>query len=150
MASNSAFTASSEDTLELFDEFVDGAPDRPVLVLCTDPCSATVREALAKSFAAMGLGGDACSFATLGGKGLQVDARALFILVEGLDPLYLVCIDDEVVERIAEAYRTSYQLDAPARVFGRSSVMFRSMDDLLSTEKGKRTIWELLKTLPIR
>ena len=81
---------------------------------------------------------------------LALDPQALFMLVEGLDPVCLVCADGETAKVLGAAYRTSFKSDAATRVFGRPAAIFRSLDALMESPEGKRSAWAVLKTFPKR
>ena len=95
-----------------------------------------------------------CMFVTLrptsNANAVPLDPQALFLLVEGLDPLCVICADASTADLFGLAYRTQYNLDSAARVFGRPAVMFDNLDSSLATEAGKQRVWHLLKSLPKR
>ena len=77
----------------------------------------------------------------------QLDAPALYLLVEGIDPCFVVITDRHASKQLGAAMRAEYGNDAIARVNGRAGVSFSDLDSLIASEKGKRKAWELLKTL---
>lgn len=116
--------------------------------------------AAASGSADAGAAGDAAGAADAGTAGaggnaagagdVRLDAQALFMLVEGLDPLCVICADAAAAEALGGAYRTEFSLDAPARAFGRPAVAFREFATLIATDDGKQRAWKLLKSLPKR
>ena len=141
----------------VFDEYLDGPETCVIMALSAQPLDAAARNAIEKSLASFGYGEGACTYATLFPKGassndgvIALDAQAVFLLVEALDPVCLICADTESAGVLGDAYRTSYDLDAPARVFGRSAVVFRDFSAMLQTDRGKQRAWHLLKSLPKR
>ena len=157
MAKSNIFNASAAEILALFDEYLSGAQNGAVLALSTRPLGESTRFAIARSAEKFGYGTDACTFAALlptdtdDDKDIvPLDPQALFLLVEGLDPLCVICADERATECLGRAFRESYPLDATIRAFGRSGVAFRNLDALLSDEAGKQQAWHLLKSLPKR
>ncbi len=151
------YSASAEEIGDLFGDYLEGDAARTVLTLSEQPLSEAARNALAKSFESFGYGPDACTYATLlprdsnvEGGDVPLDAQALFLLVEGLDPVCVICADAASTTALGQAYRTSYELDSAARAFGRPAVMFRDLSALLTTDNGKQLAWHLLKSLPKR
>ncbi len=144
MAGKDPYSVQMEETFSLFQDYLEGSASRPLLVLGERMAEEPVRDALEKSFQTLGYSDDPCTFGVLAP---SIDAQALFLLVEGLDPLHVVACDSATTQRLAEAYRTTYAEDAAIRVFGRPSVAFRDLEALITEESGKRKAWELLKTL---
>lgn len=154
MATKSSYTASEREVLGLFSDYLEGEAGQPALVLSTRRAGDVSRDALAKSFAAFKWGSDACLYATLypvdgdaEGGDIMLDAQALFLLVEGIDPLVVVCTDERAVKALGEAYRLTPEPGKPTRIFGRPAALFENLESLLSTERGKQVAWALLKTL---
>ena len=77
----------------------------------------------------------------------ELDSQALFLLVEGLDPLRLIVADGQTLEVVAHAYRMAIGPDTAVRVFGRPAVCFGNLAELLQTDAGKQRAWALFKTL---
>ena len=73
---------------------------------------------------------------------------ALFLLVEGLDPLCLIATDSTAAAALGRAYRCEVPLGKPGRAFGRSVVAFRDFDAMLDDGQDKQIAWALLKKLP--
>ena len=141
----------------VFDDYLDGPETCVVMTLSARPLDAASRNAVEKSLASFGYGEGACTYATVfpkgassGDEGVALDAQAMFLLVEALDPVCLICADAETAAVLDSAYRTSFDVDAPARVFGRSAIVFRDFASLLQTDEGKQRAWRLLKSLPKR
>jgi len=84
------------------------------------------------------------------GEGAELDPQSVFLLVEALDPTLLVITDEKTGRVVAQAYRAAFDLDAPARVFGRPTCVFRDLTALLATDNGKQTAWKVLKSFPKR
>lgn len=165
MAAKSAFTAAEQEIRELFGDYLEDNGTGAVLVLSETAASPIVRNALEKSFAALGFGDSACLYATLypragrgageGGAesnpgangGARLDPQAAFLLLEGIDPPFAICTDNAAAQLLEVTYKTQLPRNAATRVFGRAAVIFNDLSALLSTEKGKRTTWELLKAL---
>lgn len=157
MAQSNIYGAGAASIFELFGDYVEGDAGRAALVLASKRPSNASLIALDKSLAAFGYGADAFSIATIKpldasveGGDIPLDPQALFLLVEGLDPLLLICADAEAISLACLAYHSQFEQDAPARVFGRPAVMFRNLDDLMGSDAGKQKAWKLLKSLPRR
>ena len=157
MAQSNIYGAGAASIFELFGDYVEGDAGRATLVLASKRPSNASLIALDKSLAAFGYGADAFSIATIKpldasveGGDIPLDPQALFLLVEGLDPLLLICADAEAISLACLAYHSQFEQDAPARVFGRPAVMFRNLDDLMESDAGKQKAWKLLKSLPRR
>lgn len=162
MAKGNIYTSGTAGILELFGDYVEGSPDRAALAISTRKLSSAATLALDKSLDAFGYGRDACSYAVLAPSADDADSadgaaeepaldpQALFLLIEGVDPLILICADERAAALVAQAYRTSLQYDAPARIFGRPAVAFRDLDGLMNSDAGKQKAWKLLKSLPRR
>ena len=157
MPRSNIFSASADELRDLFGDYLEGEGACIVLALSEHPLDDAARNAIAKSLDSFGYGDDACMYATLlpadesaEGGDVPLDPQALFLLLEGLDPLCVICADAAATARLGEACRTSYDLDASIRVFGRPGVAFRDLAGLLATEQGKQKAWHLLKSLPKR
>lgn len=151
------YEAGAADIRALFDDHVDGDSSRIALALSSEGLDEAARQAIDKSLQAFGYGPEACSFATLkpgseadGDGGAELDPQSVFLLVEALDPLFLIVADEKTAHVVAHAYRAAFGLDAPARVFGRSTCVFRNLPELVSTDEGKQKAWKVLKSFPKR
>ena len=154
MVSKSAYGASAREIAELFADYLEGDADRPALVLSARPLDETARSALVKTLESFGYAAPNCTFATLTprdpeieGGDVTLDAQALFLLVEGLDPLFLVAADESATQALAQAFRTQLTPDAPARVLGRPTATFADLSANMTSEQGKQRAWRVLKTL---
>lgn len=76
-----------------------------------------------------------------------LDARSLFMLLEGLDPRCVVASDAAAARLFCEAYR-SQLFFGEGRVFGRSVLLFEDFAAELSDEARRQRAWALLKRLP--
>ena len=153
MLRSNMYSASAADVWNLFRDYVEGNPSAIVLAVSGESLGDAARDALAKSFASFGYGKDVCAFATLvprSDEEPELDAQALFMLVEGLDPVCLVCADDAAARALEAAYRTTLKRKAAVRIFGRSAVVFRSLDALMESPEGKQQAWAVLKSFPRR
>lgn len=144
---------------ELFGDYLE-ADERASSGLCialaisARPLGNTARNAINKSLAALGLGSDACTYATLTpanaaveGGDVELDVHALFSLIEGLDPVRLIATDERVAEKLGKAYRASIACDTATRIFGRGAAVFENLEAMMETEAGKQKAWALFKTL---
>ena len=157
LAQSNIFEAGAVEISELFGDYLEGdvTPGACVaLALGETSPSDAVRNAIARSLAALGYGENACTFATLlpfdqdiEGADIPLDAQSLFLLVEGLDPLRIIVTDRRSADLLASAYRTAFPNDSAARTFGKPTAVFRDLDVLLQTDAGKQKAWAVLKTL---
>ena len=178
MAWSNIFATGTAGIAELFEGYVDGASDGSAIALVLGKAAATPaeRNAIERSLAALGYGKGTCTYATLfphaaaaggdalpettggaqGGaaqeqpEGPALDAQAMFLLVEGLDPLVVIATDAAATKALADAYRVEFSPDTAIRVFGRPAVAFANLNQLLATEAGKQKAWFLLKSIPKR
>ena len=157
MVQRNIFEAGAVEVNQLFDDYLEGSvqPGACVtLVLSTHPLGKPARTAIDNSLAALGLGENGRTYATLlptlpeeEGADISLDAQSLFLLAEGLDPLRIIAADQASSKLLADAYRSSFPSDAAVRVFGRPSVVFRNLEQLIETDGGKQKAWALFKTL---
>lgn len=133
-----------DEMWELFDEYLSGSRSALVCVLHTSPLDEQSTRALNSSTAALGYGNDACTFVNT----TALDAQALFMLLEGLDPMCLIAADEPAAHALEKAYRTTIATGKPSRVFGRTCVAFTSFSALLDDAQDKQVAWALLKKLP--
>lgn len=150
------FSASADDIRELFGDYVDGPSACIAITMSARPLAADARNAIEKSLESFGYGPRSCTYTTLrpsseeDGAGIALDPQALFLLVEGLDPVFVICADEATARQLEAAYRAPLSLDAAERLFGRPALVFRDFSSLMTTEDGKQRAWRLLKTLPKR
>ena len=154
MVAKTAYGASAHEIAELFGDFLQGGADRPALALSGNELTADARNAIEKSLESFGYAAPNCSFATLIPSGkttasgdFALDPHALFLMVEGLDPLFLIAADVEATHALGEAYRMQLHPDAGTRVFGRNTAAFTNLADLMRSDRGKQAAWRVLKTL---
>lgn len=174
---SSIFEAGTASIAELFEDYIEnyqGNNTCIALSISKQLLDDTSRNAIEKSLAALGYGSDACTYASLTPIGaaldseaseprnesfrktdphvldVSLDARALFVLVEGLDPLFVIAADEGATKALREAYRAEYEPDSAIRISGRPSVAFRNLPSLLSTDGGRQLAWHLFKSFPKR
>ncbi len=140
-----------DEAWELFALNLSGS--RPALVCAVSERALDERSraALNSSAKALGYGHAACVFATLHAgteDAAPLDDQALFLMIEGLDPLCLVAADARSAAALGRAYRCEVPLGKQSRVFGRTTVAFKSFSTMLDDGQDKQTAWALLKKLP--
>ena len=138
------YEVALDEAWELFAEHLDGARSALVCVASGSGSSERSRAALNSAMASLGYGSGACTFAAVEG----LDDQALFLLVEGLDPLCLIATDSTAAAALGRAYRCEVPLGKPGRAFGRRVVAFRDFDAMLDDGQDKQIAWALLKKLP--
>ena len=154
------YGAGAASIAELFGDYLEGdaSPENCIaLSLGRQQPSDAARNAICKSLSALGYGSEAVAFASLEprdseieGGDIALDERAVFMLIEGLDPLFVIIVDDAATHLVGQAYRCVFETDSAIRVFGRPSVSFKDLDVMLSTDAGKQRAWRLFKSLPKR
>ncbi len=146
------YEATLEETRELFAPYLEGAPSGVVCVVAARALGDQALGALESSAAALGYGRSCCMYATLrpvhAEDDAALDSQALFLLMEGLDPLVVVAADAEAARALGGAYRQDVPVDAPCRLFGRDAVAFTSFEGMLDDPQSKQAAWALLKKLP--
>ena len=148
------YSISADEIRGLFEDYVEGSESGAVVALSDGPLPASARNALEKSLEAFGYGAEALAFATVlprtGGEAgsARLDPQALFLLIEGIDPVCLVACDRQAAAALAATYRTACNRNAAQRIFGRPCVIFDDLPALLQSDAGKQRAWSLLKTLP--
>ena len=159
MANSNMYSISADEIRGLFGDYVEGSENGAVVALSAEPLPHDARNALEKTLDAFGYGGDALAYATLvqrnaSAKGDDspisdsLDSHALFLLIEGLDPICLIVCDWKAATTVEAAYRTACGRDTAQHVFGRPCVIFNDLSALLASDQGKQRAWSLLKTLP--
>ena len=141
MAFKTSYDASADEMLELFADYVEGDANRPAIALSARPLDAAARNAIEKSLQAFGYAEKACTYVTLfsrdstiEGAGIALDARALFVLIEALDP-------------VSPVHPAQYiEPDAAVRVFGRTTASFANLSLLLDTGDGRQHAWRIFKS----
>ena len=124
------YEVALDEAWELFDEHLDGARSALVCVASGNGSSERSRAALNSAMASLGYGSGACTFAAVEG----LDDQALFLRVEGLDPICLIATDSTAAAALGRAYRCE--------------VEFRDFDAMLDDGQDKQIAWALLKKLP--
>ena len=122
---------------------ISGAEDGLVLIVFTEEPADEARNALEKSFDAIGYDARACAYANLD----ELEPGAAFELVEGIDPLVLVACDAQAAELCARAARQPFPELQPMRLFGRDARAFTHLNGMLSTETDRQRVWHALKSL---
>lgn len=133
---------------EAFNEHLSGNPSALICVISTEDLADQAQSALKNAAEALGYGQKPCVFVTIQKANEKLDAQALFLLIEGLDPRCVIAADEKAALSLAEAYRSEVPLKAPSRTLGRTVVAFRSFSAMLADEGEKQTAWQLLKKLP--
>lgn len=151
-ANGNMYEIALDETWELFGAHLDGSRMGLVCVVSDRAPSERSCAALESAANSLGYGPAACTFVSLhagGGEGeAALDDQALFLLIEGLDPLCLIAADQASALALGQAFRCEVALGKPGRVFGRSMAAFRNFDSMLDDGQDKQIAWALLKKLP--
>lgn len=149
-ANGNIYEATLDEAWTLFEDHLDGCRSGLICVAASETLDARTRNALESAAAARGYGRGTCTFANLAADGALLDEKALFLLMEALDPLCVIAADEAAARALADAYRCAVPLDAPCRLFGRDAVAFRSFARMLDDDRSKQRAWAILKKLPPR
>lgn len=79
---------------------------------------------------------------------LVVTPRQLLEAIEAIDPLCVVLTDRKAVETASAGYNAPLSLGTKELLLGRGCCCFEVFEVLLESEKGKRSAWNCLRTLP--
>ncbi|WP_204217343.1 hypothetical protein [Gordonibacter sp. An230] len=139
------YEVTLEETWDLFGSYLDGSRSALVCAVSESSLSARARSALESSLEALGYGRESCAYATLDA---EIDSAALFLLLEGIDPLCLIATDETAARALGKTYRCHVEPMMASRAFGRTVVAFRNFDTMLDDAQSKQTAWALLKKLP--
>ena len=152
-------------------ELAGGSADAFTPLFCVvsqTPLGENAKKALASSAQALGYGAQGCFFVIIAPHGCDaLNAKQLFSLIEGIDPLALVAADKDATRALEQAYRVAqeaiyrgqdakephrFQLspNAYTRILGRDAVTFSSFEAMLAKPDLKQKAWALLKKLPKR
>ena len=142
--SSNKYEVALDETWELFAEHLSGA--RAGLVLCVgaEALGVKARGALESSARALGYGEGACTFVTV----RDLEENALFVLVEGIDPVCIMATDGKAAALLGQAYKCSVPSGKPTRLLGRTCVAFLDFEQMLENDADKQIAWALLKKLP--
>lgn len=150
MAGKSLYNTATQEVFDLFADYIEGAFDRPYLVIASNALSDQATNAIERSLNALGYHAPAYSVVQLDPENAPcaLDESALLMLIEGIDPLRVICADAAALQVLSRAYRTEFTANTIERLWGRTAAFFDDLDGLIRTENGKRTAWELFKALP--
>ena len=141
--------ATLESTWSLFGEHLTGERCGIFLVISSTLLDGEARDALNSTAKTFGYGQAACTFAQVeGANDTKLDATALRLLIEGLDPYCIVVTDAAAGQMLGEAYRAPLAPNSVARIMGRSVVALNSFESQLKNAQDKQVAWALLKSLP--
>lgn len=139
-----------KNTWELFGAYLHGAPEGLICVVSNHTLETKSQSALNQALASRGYGEAPCTFISLEQPPEPtLDDQAIFLLLEGLDPLFIIAADFTSTQALNSAYRTHIATDSSCQLFGRPCVAFTSFADMLAGNKTKQKAWSLLKSLPV-
>lgn len=144
-----SYGVQAQEVCELFSDYIKGDPMRPCLVISTQGINDASATAIEKSLTFFGYHTPAWSLVQLAPAhaDCSLDENAALPLIEGIDPLRMICTDSAAMEVLAAAYRVQLAPNSIARLWGRTAAIFADFDALISTDAGKHTAWKLLKLL---
>ena len=128
---------------ERYADRLEGNRDGIALVIFTEKPNDAAKNALEKSFAAIGFDAGACTFAYID----DLAPAEVFALVEGIDPLALVACDAKAAELYGQAVRQEFPPMRRMRLFGREARAFTQLNAMLEQEADRQAVWHLLKTM---
>ena len=138
------YEVALDETWDLFGSYMTGARAGFVCVLNSHELSPEAKGAIESSAQALGYGERACTYVATE----ELEEHALFVLIEGFDPLCLVATDGASAALLGQAYRCSVPTGGACRLLGRTAVAFLDFESLLATPRDKQIAWALLKKLP--
>lgn len=144
------YEVNAESVLAAFGAFVQGTPEATMLAVASAAPSDAARAAIGSSAQQLGFNAGACAWLATAAEGIALGPEELGTIVEGIDPLAVVCLDADAAALFGQAYRCELALDAFARVKGRNVVAFERFDALLGESADKQRAWALLKRLRVR
>lgn len=124
-----------------FDAAIDGDVDASACIVSYGQLPDEVRGALFAACEGIGMPEPVCVDVSL------VMPTDVFAVIEGLDPVVLIVADEFAATLVGDAYRMKLELDAFARVLGRSCVAFTSFEADLASVRMKQRNWALIKRL---
>ncbi len=142
--SGNKYEVALDETWELFGQYMNGARTGLCCAISSEPLSEAAVKALDSSLAALGYGREACTYVISG----DLDQQALFVLVEGLDPICIIAADGKSAALLGQAYHLAVPSGKATRLLGRTTVSFLDFESLLETPQDKQIAWALLKKLP--
>lgn len=140
------YSAGRAAVLGAYESCISGNDAGLFVVVFGPDCGDASREALCKSASALGYGPDGVTFVDLSARSLS--AAELYEVLEGLDPIVVVCAGAEAVRQFSEAYRCQVAPHAAQRVQGREVRAFPQIDGQMESNEGKQAVWRALKSLP--
>ncbi len=151
-ADSNIYEVNALSVLNAYEDLIEGDTNSSVLVISAKPLSSQARKALEKSAEYLGYLSDAIAWAltALPDAALSLGTRDLHLLVEGLDPLFVIATDASSGELLGQAYGVKIAPDTLNRVLGRSVLCLKDFEGSLKNEDAKQRAWHLLKQLPKR
>ncbi len=156
MRNSSFYTKTIENVYDLYRAHIGCSYEdilkRPCLVLSNSLPSIEVINALEASFAYVGYVGNACIPLSLSPINESygsycLDSTSLNILIEGLDPHFLIALDQEAFISLNKVYRNNLVINEAVTILGRHVVSFENFSNSLNTQKGKQRVWTILKAI---
>ncbi|NHM13868.1 hypothetical protein GMI68_03615 [Eggerthellaceae bacterium zg-886] len=147
--SGNMYSVPLDEAWETFAAHLDGARAGVFLVVSKAAVGDGTRAALTATARSLDYGDAGATFARIEAEdGAKLDAKALFSLVEGVDPLVVVAVDGTSAALLGETYRTDVVLERPGRLFGRPLAAFADFEACLADQAAKQRAWHVLKSLP--
>ncbi len=149
MTKRDLYGIASLEISDLFADHLEGDPWMPFFILSSAPTPSITKNAIEKSAAALGYPEPSCLYCTLQPEiqGSSLDSSALWLLMEGIDPLQIIVTDDNAITLLEKTYRTTFSRNSSGRIFGRNAALFSDLTTLIEDDAGKRQAWELFKSL---
>lgn len=144
MTSTKLYGRDRDAIWEQHNSRLSGNRNSLICVISSEALSQAATTALDKSFSAIGYGEEPCTYLTLD---TSVDDKALFSIVEGIDPIIVVIADGASIEACQKAWRQPIPVHTQTKVFGRRARAFANLDSWVADDKNKQRVWGLLKTL---
>lgn len=132
-------------------DFLDGNPNCTLLAISASPVKSIAdmtKNAIVKSAERLEYGfGSVAWLGICDVAGVELSGAALLDIVEGMDPIAIICLDQKSTQVLSRLYGVSLGLDSLGVALGRRVISFRDFAGMLGSPLDKQKAWTLLKEL---
>ena len=146
--STSLYDVPRETLWVKYSPYLQGDSSSMLCIVTRATLSSDARSALLSSIQRLGYGLAYCIITLEPENHSPLEGKELLEVIETLDPLALICCQNESAIVLANAYRTGIPLDAPGKLLGRPICAFSDFDKMLQRADTKQKAWQLIKSLP--
>ncbi len=156
MRNSSFYTKTIEGVYDLYKSHINCSYEdvlkRPCLAISKQLPSIEVINALEASFAYFGYSTNACIPLSLTPlhdptEPYCLDPASMNILIEGIDPHFIIALDLDSFNVLNVIYKNSLQLNKSIIILGRPIASFENFANSLNTQEGKKKVWVVLRTM---